>query len=756
MQAIPSELIALAFAVDAFAEKGDVIDGLLPMFGPVLSRVAAASSASAMAGNLSETLGSGEPVAIERKDFSRKFSEQIHSYYGIPMNPLVADSLVKKLVSAKMLALEDSRLTIIHSNGNGNNQLIPNEVENLLDEFVDFVRQKYPTTDEIAKMSDKDLKTACMERMKTEDILRATDVSGGKKNPALEMEDLEQQIDDLRPSNKRMFDILWVWYIEFLRDGFPEKHAVLMKVVRGILIAEVIFSIQKPGSKDLLRNVSVVIDAPLLLDALGLGSPEYHGYAKDLFEMMHLGGVQMRVFDHSLIEMENVIRTTMSAVRRGEGFGPLAERLQGNTVEQGRALIVQNNAREAVEDRLKVKVIESDEHDIEEYHQYCHPDIMGPLRYDIGGLNVSPTFDKRDMDAKSVVATLRLRRGISSASMVDAGWFFVTKNEPLAKNANRFLRGKKLIKPGHVPPVVTAREMAGYIWFSAGIPADKIRKIAESDLIARCSAVLEPGQDIRTNLRTVLQHLDDPQMREEYISMLGDKRARVCLMVETMGNPAAIVPGNVMELGEKMRQSIIEKAVAQKASEIEAQKVSEILRERGQMEKERSEFQQQLDDYARKTSDLHEKVDMAVRDKEKAESVAQSAEQQVAEIKCLRESEKRERDNQLIKVLESESNRIFARLRAGGAVAVGLIGGGMVAGCISLFSEWGMAASLLSGGVGCLPFWVIGRLFSGAFSKSIVLKQVYNKSRVLGLGLKDGEVHFDDQMSQFVIVERDK
>ena len=755
MQAIPSELIALAFAVDAFAEKGDVIDGLLPMFGPVLSRVAAASSASAMAGNLSETLGSDESVVMGRRDFSHKFSKQIHSYYGIPMNPLVADSLVEKLVSAKMIALEGNRLKIIHSDGDGDNQLIPNEVEKFLDEFVGFVRQEYPTTDEIANMSDKNLKVACMERMKTEDILRATDVSGGKKNTAPGMEDLEQQINDSHPSNKRMLDILWVRYIEFLREEFPEKYAVLMKIVRGILIAEVMFSIQKPGSKD-LRNVSVVIDAPLLLDALGLSSSEYYGYAKDLFEMMHLGGFQICVFDHSLTEMENVIRTTISNVRRGKGFGPLAERLQGNTVEQTKALYVQNNAREEVENRLKLRVIESDEHDTEEHHQYCSPDILGPLRYDISGLNVSRGFDEREMDAQSVVATLRLRRGISAASMVDAGWFFVTRNEHFSKNANRFLRSKRLIKSVHVPPVVTAREMAGYIWFSAGIPADKMRKVVESELIARCSAVLEPGQDITTKLRAVLQHLDDAQMREEYISMLGDKRARVCLMVETMGNPAAIALENVRELGEKMRQSVIQKAVAQKASEVEAQKTSEILRERGQMEKERSEFQQQLDDYARKTSDLHEKVDVAVRDREKAEGVAESAEQKIAEINRLRESEKRERDNHLIKVLESESNKIFARLRAGGAVAVGLIGGGMVAGCISLFSEWGMAASLLSGGVGCLPFWMIGRFFTGAFSKSIVLKQVYNKSRVLGLDLKDGEVCFDDQMSQFVIVERDK
>src|SRR5437879_13808039 len=99
--------------------------------------------------------------------------------------------------------------------------------------------------------------------------------------------------------------------------------------------------------------------------------------------------------------------------------------------------------------------------------KYCAAATEESLRNNIGP--VMENLERRIRDAQSIATVLRLREDPQNAkSIADARWIFITRNDSVAAKSHGFLVMRKLMGRDDVPPAVTDRRLAGYLWFAVG------------------------------------------------------------------------------------------------------------------------------------------------------------------------------------------------------------------------------------------------------------------------------------------------
>ena len=174
--------------------------------------------------------------------------------------------------------------------------------------------------------------------------------------------------------------------------------------------------------------------------------------------------------------------------------------------------------------------------------------------------NIGPimeNLDRRIRDAQSVAAVLRARGETQDAKTIaDARWILVTRNEALANKSRSFFIWKKLIGRDAVPPAVTDRRLAGYLWFAVG---GSLGSLTRKKLIANCSNVMSPRTDVVSKVRQYLAELD-PEKANLFVTLMRDQRAQRCLVHSTLGFPGAVSLDNAEHLLAEVRSSVAAEA----------------------------------------------------------------------------------------------------------------------------------------------------------------------------------------------------
>jgi hypothetical protein len=111
---------------------------------------------------------------------------------------------------------------------------------------------------------------------------------------------------------------------------------------------------------------------------------------------------------------------------------------------------------------------------------------------------------------------------------------------------------KRLIDKDEVPPAITDRILAGYLWFIVG---GNVGDITRKKLIANCSYVMTPRNDIISKARQYLTEID-PEKAKIFSAILSDHRAQRCLVRATLGLPSAITSNNADEILRQVRESV--------------------------------------------------------------------------------------------------------------------------------------------------------------------------------------------------------
>jgi hypothetical protein len=204
------------------------------------------------------------------------------------------------------------------------------------------------------------------------------------------------------------------------------------------------------------------------------------------------------------------------------------------------------------------EVIDAEQYASEERLRFCDLSTEESLRNNIGPLMVN--LERRIRDASSIATVLRLRGDAQRAhAIAETGWIMITRNDAVANRSQGFLEVRKLIERDQVPPAITDRRLAGYLWFAVG---GSIGALSRKKLVANCSYVMTPRTDVVSKARQYLCELD-PTKADVVVALMRDQRAQRCLMRSTLGFPSAVRRDNAEQLLEEVRLSV--------ASEVRAQ-----------------------------------------------------------------------------------------------------------------------------------------------------------------------------------------
>ena len=523
----PRELIAFAFVKESYAKTGDLVTGLLPLFAPVLAK---------------KPNHRFDPI---------EFAGDVQRTYDIPMSPLVAAGLVEKLAEAKLLELNESephtyRIAAISAD---TSLFDEKGADDLLAEFAVFANTSLEKIG--LKQDSSALDVAFLQRLTSTQFLNFTENKEknyyhGKTITLKKVEDDEQDVVQI----EKALDVLSAEFaLTKLEVGGPSAD-LLTRLMTGALIAEVVLTLQTPSSTDALGKVKAVFDGPLILDYLDLSTPELLDYAKDLFSLVEKATIQKVVFKHTIEEMKGTLRGPLEAIQRGEQpFGPLGNRIR---VDLSHAAYVRESLAglEQRVEELGFEIVDADSLATEDRMKYCDAAIEESLRNNIGPL--MENLERRIRDAHSIATVLRMREDHQHAkSITDSQWILVTRNDGVAVKSQWLLVTKKLIGRDDVPPAITDRRLAGYLWFAVG---GNLGVLSRKKLIANCSFVMSPRTNVVSKVRQYLNDLD-PEKASLFMILMRDQRAQRCLVHSTLGFPSAISPDNVEEYLEEVRLS---------------------------------------------------------------------------------------------------------------------------------------------------------------------------------------------------------
>ncbi|MBK8066244.1 MAG: hypothetical protein IPK27_01050 [Rhodanobacteraceae bacterium] len=202
-------------------------------------------------------------------------------------------------------------------------------------------------------------------------------------------------------------------------------------------------------------------------------------------------------------------------------------------------------------EKLGFDILDADAFATPEQLKYCDDAAEEGLRNNVGPL--MENLERRIRDARSIATVLRLRADAGNAkSVADTHWILVTRNEAVAKRSQSFLLGRKLIDRDHVPPAITDRQLAGYLWFAVG---GNLGTLSRKKLVANCSNVMTPRTDVVSKVRQYLTELDS-EKANLFVALMRDQRAQRCLVHATLGFPSAVTSHNAEQLLEEVRLSV--------------------------------------------------------------------------------------------------------------------------------------------------------------------------------------------------------
>lgn len=563
------ELAAFAYVQEEYTKTGDIIAGIIPIFSPIIHECAGQVF---------------NPTA---------FAEKVRLTYDIGMRPIVAEGLIPKLVDAGLLAeSKPSEHVSIYRCVEGPKIQMSNTeqlVDDLLEEFCRFADEALRVHQII--ISKEELWDGFLQRLLEMKFVHSSNgATESIKQADVENSSNEEPEASKKEQREMVLDVLSAEYIANLAEGNPARFEFMERMVAGALIADVVLTLQQPAADTRLNKLTVVIDSPLIMDALDLNTIEQAKYAQDLIDLLDKSKVKLIIFKHLIEEIKNNIRATLNAHLQGQHpYGPLANRFQSNPIHVTYARAVLDGTEDFISN-LNITVEDADKFNSPEYLSYCPEEVLDSLRNCL-----NPLFDKverRTRDATSVASVMRMRKGNrSQASVTESEYVMVTRNISVMASTNKCVIAKGLISVDDVPPCISDRQLACVLWLCLG---GSDNKLTREKLLANCIDALYPRPNLLSTIRMFLEKIDTKKA-DIFEALMKDQRAQRCLIHKTHGDASMVSLDNVEELFEEVKRSTIkefEQEAQQRESKMRAESEMKISAQKEELSLARSNADQ--------------------------------------------------------------------------------------------------------------------------------------------------------------------
>jgi len=341
---------------------------------------------------------------------------------------------------------------------------------------------------------------------------------------------------------------------------------MLETVVKGSMLANVLFFPELSKVTQRFERVEVYFDTPFLLRALGLAGPSMQAPHRELLDLLYELDGELRCFEHTVEEIQGVLDAAARALRdrhrlrraRGEVIDHFinqdyrasdVELIIARLERSLRALRVQVKPRPPYTEALGV--------DEEKFESILQEEV----RY----------FRKEALlhDLDSLTAIHRLRRGQFPYQIESCKAIFVTTNLSLARASGRFFREEYGDGDIRAPHCILDHLFITIVWLKKPVRAPDLPR---KEIVADCYAALNPSDHL---WRLYLEEAQRLQNRgdiseEDYDLLRFSTEARTLLMKTTYGARDAFTEGTIPEVLEKARAAV--RAEAEAALEVEREK----------------------------------------------------------------------------------------------------------------------------------------------------------------------------------------
>jgi hypothetical protein len=509
---IDRPLLAYAFLAQATPKPGDLLSGLVPIFIPIAKR------------------------NTGKRFDAKEFSTQVGELYGIGISPWAVDDLSPRLEKAGLLykqPITGSSYEYYYAEVQGEfTEVSEHDIKDVVGRFIEFATP-------ILQGNGLNVEHHALERAFFDELTQIdfhTIVSKPDK-PEHSARTLglprtaDQVAADAAASNQARLDVLCAAFVIAMKQKDRRVFDLIVKIAAGALVVQVVLNMQDPGPTVSLAGLRVLLDAPILMSMLDLGDEKQHEYALQLKVQLTEHGAHLEVFQHSVDEIRDNLRASVSASESGTGYGATVRRLRGGMY---RAYVASVRADlEGTIARAGVRIVDpvARTSAFQHFTQQDEDGVYGML-----GHFINPLAQQRD--AASIAAIMRMRQG-KHARMGQfhlAHSLFVTENPHVAERGMKYALMRKLIRPNEVPPAVTDRFLAGMLWVIFGGKADEL---TEYRLLASCSAALEARNDVSQKVHQFLNQID-ARKAEHFRALMTTERSAQYLMELTLGDSALI------------------------------------------------------------------------------------------------------------------------------------------------------------------------------------------------------------------------
>lgn len=300
-------------------------------------------------------------------------------------------------------------------------------------------------------------------------------------------------------------------------------------------------------------NVCFYIDAPILLNLVGLhGTPEQRSSLELLDLIKGLDG-RLFAFEHSVFEVKAIINGSKRHLHNFEATSRVLRACRDSQFEQSDLDLAEESFESEIS-KQGISVIPTPDY-VQEF-QVSELDLTEFIKERVQHTRERATR----VDVNSIRSIFVLRQGIVPLRLEDAGHVFVTDNGALARAAWDYSKQHNSYR--EVSPVIADYSLANIAWLKAPMNAPDLPVI---ETLALCYAAILPSQGFEEKLLHTVDSLRERGQIDAsaHAAMRSSRAYEQELMRLTLGDEEDLKPATAMEALDRLKQELTVEHVSQ-------------------------------------------------------------------------------------------------------------------------------------------------------------------------------------------------
>jgi hypothetical protein len=349
----------------------------------------------------------------------------------------------------------------------------------------------------------------------------------------------------------------------------PSAFGYLETVVKGTVLASVVYLDEafRSGTTH-LGDVEIFLDTPFLLLALGFAAAELRGPCTEMLDLLRHQGAKLRVFDHTVKEIEGVLDYAARCYRtagKAEFPGDVIEFFLSENLESSDVEVMIAGLDERL-DALEIERVTTPTHT--EGLALDEAGLEKRLGEEIGYRNE----EAKVKDVNSLTAIHRLRGGQACHRIDSSKAIFVTTNTALAHSSRSYFR--EVYGVEGFPLCLSDSGLTAIVWLMEPREASDLPR---KQMLANSFAALNPPDKLWRRYLAEIRRLHAAgDITDEDVGLLVfSSEARSELVDLTLGEVDAFAEGTVPEVLEAARASArsgVEAELADKRQEVDVER----------------------------------------------------------------------------------------------------------------------------------------------------------------------------------------